>query len=65
MELREVLQKKGFTLRLRSDTEVLLYPFITYGATCLSMMEGMYAFAIWDEVEGRLFLARDWVALEK
>ena len=58
-ELRDLLQKRNWVFKSRSDTEVLLYLYIDYGPSCLSMIDGMFAFAIWDEKDKRLFLARD------
>ncbi len=42
-----------------SDTEVLLAAFIVYGQECLHKLNGMFAFAIWDKQEKKLFAARD------
>jgi len=42
-----------------SDTEVLLYLYIKHGRECLNLLRGMFAFAIWDELEEELFAARD------
>jgi len=42
-----------------SDTEVILAAFIRYGSKCLNLFNGMYAFAIYDTVEKKLFIARD------
>lgn len=42
-----------------SDTEVLLAAFITWGASCLERLNGMFAFAIWDTKTRQLFIARD------
>ena len=58
-ELQSLLVERGWEFRSRSDTEVLLYLFITYGTGSLSMVEGMFAFAVWDEKERKIFLARD------
>ncbi len=46
-------------MRTRSDTEVLLALYVRDGAACLDRLHGIFAFAIWDSVEKRLFLARD------
>lgn len=43
----------------RSDTEVVLYAFEKWGKECLNRFNGMFAFAIWDSVRRRLFVARD------
>jgi asparagine synthase (glutamine-hydrolysing) len=57
--IRAQLETIGLTFRTQSDTEVLLYAYITWGIECLQHLNGMFAFAVWDDVEKRLFLARD------
>lgn len=42
-----------------SDTEVILAAFIKFGVDCLQKFHGMFAFAIWDKVDKKLFVARD------
>jgi asparagine synthase (glutamine-hydrolysing) len=59
LELREELIKKGYQFSSLSDTEVVLVAYVAYGSECLRHFEGMFAFAIWDEVEKKLFAARD------
>lgn len=59
LELRAELEKEGVTFQTRSDTEVLLQLYAREGESCLSRLNGMFAFAIWDRVEKSLFLARD------
>ena len=59
MELREDLIKRGCRFATRSDTEVILNAFAEWGEDCLNRFRGMFAFAIWDEQERRLFAARD------
>jgi len=58
-ELRRDLQARGHAFYTRSDTEVVLHLYDEHGAGCLDFLRGMFAFAIWDEVERSLFLARD------
>ena len=58
-EVRQVLLAKGYPLTTGSDTETLLYAFIDAGPACLDLLNGMFAVAIWDRAEQRLFLARD------
>ena len=58
-ELAEDLAKTGCRFRSRSDTEVLLKSYETWGRDCLSRLNGMFAFAIWDERRQELFAARD------
>lgn len=59
IELKETLKQKGFSFSTKSDTEVILAAYDHYGTTCLQHLDGMFAFAIWDEKEQQLFLARD------
>lgn len=59
LELRHQLESRGVTFVSTSDTEVLLALFAESGAACLGDLEGMFAFAIWDDAERRLFIARD------
>jgi asparagine synthase (glutamine-hydrolysing) len=58
-ELRETLEDRGIEFQTASDTEVLLFAFITYKEKCLNLLNGFFAFAVYDEVENSLFLARD------
>lgn len=58
-ELRAELERRGCIFATRSDTEVLLRQFVLDGAAALQRLNGMFAFAIWDRDEQRLFLARD------
>jgi asparagine synthase (glutamine-hydrolysing) len=48
-----------YPFRTHSDTEVLLAAYIAWGEDCLTAFNGMFAFAIWDKVEEKLFIARD------
>src|SRR5438067_5542165 len=57
--LRKELEAEGVVFRSTSDTEVLLHLFARDGATMVHRLRGMYAFAIWDNIARRLFLARD------
>lgn len=58
-ELRRELEARGHAFRGYSDTEVLLVACVEWGADCLRRLNGIFAFAVWDEAEQRLFLARD------
>ncbi len=58
-ELRSELSSLGYSFRSRSDTEVLIAAYQQWGETCLQRLRGMFAFAIWDAPNRRLFLARD------
>jgi asparagine synthase (glutamine-hydrolysing) len=58
-ELREELLSKGISFQSNSDTEALLYAYITYKEKCLNLLNGFFAFTIYDEKENTLFAARD------
>ena len=58
-ELRADLAARGARFRTRSDTEVILEAYKHWGKACLERLNGMFAFALWDEGEQRLLLARD------
>lgn len=58
-ELRKTLIDSGFTFEGHSDTEVLLKAFIYYGYNVVNHLNGIFAFAIWNEGKKELFLARD------
>lgn len=58
IEIKEALQNQ-YDFKTESDTEVLLAAFIIYGESCLEKFNGMFAFAIWDTQEKKLFAARD------
>ncbi|MBN1663693.1 MAG: asparagine synthase (glutamine-hydrolyzing) [Deltaproteobacteria bacterium] len=59
LELRETLAGLGYSFRSSSDTEVILAAFIKWGEDCQLRFNGMWAFAIWDAQQRRLFLSRD------
>lgn len=58
-ELREQLEKLGHVFYTNSDTEAVIAAYDQYGTDCPKHLRGMFAFAIWDEREQSLFLARD------
>jgi asparagine synthase (glutamine-hydrolysing) len=58
-EIRADLEKRGSTFRSGSDTEVILAAYRIWGPACLQRFVGMFAFAIWDTANRRLFVARD------
>lgn len=58
IELKTALQEH-YSFKTESDTEVLLAAFLHYGENCLQKLNGMFAFAIWDNQDKKLFVARD------
>lgn len=58
-DLRQELIREGYRFRGHSDTEVLLTAFIEYGHDLLDKLNGIFAFAIWNEKKQELFMARD------
>ena len=58
-ELRDELESHGHQFRTQTDTEVLLVAFAHWGADCLSRLNGMFAFAVWDNQTRTLTLGRD------
>src|SRR2546427_6919930 len=56
--LRPGLERRGHTYATRSDTETILHLYEEEGERGAGRLEGMFAFAIWDSVRGRLLLAR-------
>jgi asparagine synthase (glutamine-hydrolysing) len=57
--LRERLVGLGHVFRTRSDTEAILHSYEEYGPDCVHQLEGMFAFAIYDQRKRELFIARD------
>lgn len=59
VEIKLELEKKGISFFSGSDTEVLLYSYVVWGEDCVDRFNGMWAFAIWDKDEKKLFISRD------
>src|SRR3546814_18200805 len=58
-EVRTELLVKGHAFRTESDTEVILAAWREWGPDCLSRLQGMFVFALYDAAADTLFLARD------
>src|SRR6185503_9568828 len=63
-ELREELKSKDHAFTTETDTEVLLVAFAEWGKEGLSRLNGMFHFAVWDNRERTLTLARDHVGIK-
>jgi len=59
IELREVLQKFGYSFSTGSDTEVILAAYDHYGFDCVTKFNGMWAFALFDKENEIIFCSRD------
>ncbi len=59
IELRRELEAAGRVFRTSSDTEVLLQGYEHWGEAVVEKLNGMFAFVIWNEVSGQVFVARD------
>ena len=59
IEIRDELKSKGYRFKSSGDSEVLLYSYIEWGKDCLNRFNGMFAFAIWDLTEKKMFIVRD------
>jgi asparagine synthase (glutamine-hydrolysing) len=63
-ELRRSLESKGRQFHSATDTETILHAYDEYGVECLSLLEGMFSFALWDHQDGKLLLARDHLGIK-
>ena len=59
IEIRNRLEKKGYVFNGDSDSEVLVADYMDRGEECVNDFNGMWAFAIWDRQEQKLFMSRD------
>lgn len=59
LSLRDELSLSGARFRTETDTEVILEAYKRWGVDCLARLNGMFAFALWDAPNQRLFMARD------
>ena len=63
-ELREYLLARGHVFRTRTDTEVIVHLYEEFGPACVERLRGMFGFAIWDERNQKLMLARDRIGIK-
>ena len=64
VELRESLRKQGVEFRTESDSEIIIHLYERHGTDCVSYLNGMFSFVIWDERKMELFAARDRVGIK-
>ncbi|WP_077211152.1 asparagine synthase (glutamine-hydrolyzing) [Bacillus dakarensis] len=58
-DIRKELLLKGYSFKGHSDTEVLLTAYIEWAENCINHLNGIFAFAVWDEKKNQLFIGRD------
>jgi asparagine synthase (glutamine-hydrolysing) len=58
-DLRQKLEARGHRYRTNSDTETIVHLYEEYGNECVQHLQGMFAFAIWDQRKRQIFIARD------
>lgn len=58
-DIRKELLRRGYTFKGHSDTEVLLASYMEWKEECVDHLNGIYAFAVWDEQKEQVFIARD------
>ncbi|MEW5758342.1 MAG: asparagine synthase (glutamine-hydrolyzing) [Candidatus Omnitrophota bacterium] len=58
-EIRKELEKLGYYFKSNTDSEVVLYAYAQWKEDCVKRFNGMFAFAVWDKIERKLFFARD------
>ncbi|HEX9665052.1 MAG TPA: asparagine synthase (glutamine-hydrolyzing) [Thermodesulfobacteriota bacterium] len=63
-EIREELEKKRYAFKSNTDTEVLVKAYEEWGIDCVHKFIGMFAFAIWDRNQQKLYLVRDRVGVK-
>ena len=63
-ELRKELESQGHSFSTETDTEVIVHLYEQYGDECVQKLRGMFAFAVWDERQRRLLLARDRIGIK-
>ena len=63
-EVRSKLEQRGHKFKTRTDTEVIIHAYEEYGNECVGYFNGMFAIALWDVPNRKLFLARDRVGIK-
>ena len=63
-DIRKELALKGYKFKSDSDTEVILNSYIEWGEKCLQKFNGMFSFAIYDNLQKKIFIARDRIGIK-
>ncbi len=63
-KLKSDLINKGYKFETTSDTEIILFAFIEYGVESVLKLNGIFAYAIWDDHNKRLYLFRDYLGVK-
>ncbi len=63
-QLKKYLEEKGHIFKSAADTEVILHLYEEEGISCVRRLNGMFAFALWDENRQRLWLCRDRIGIK-
>ena len=63
-DVRADLEGRGHRFRTRSDTETIVHAYEEFGERCIDYLNGMFAFAVFDENKKQLFLARDRIGIK-
>lgn len=58
-ELKKELESYGIVFKTKCDTEVVLYSYIIFKEKCSSMLNGIFAFVVYDKSKNKVYLARD------
>jgi asparagine synthase (glutamine-hydrolysing) len=64
ISIKKELEKKGHKFKSDTDTEVIVHAYEEYGEKCVSLFNGMFAFAIWDRKKNVFFIVRDKVGVK-
>ena len=62
-EVRQELESRGYKFSTNTDTEAIVHAYEEFGDKCVEKLNGMFAFAIWDQRKNELFLARDRIGI--
>lgn len=64
LDIRSELLEHGHRFKTNSDTETIVHAYEQWGESCVEKLRGMFAFAIWDSSQKKLFMARDRIGIK-